>query len=74
MNIFEHLEAAELAHKRVDESGLKNISKLAKTYKKATGYFHMDLDGVTSAIAMKKYLEGYGIKTVKVIPINYGGN
>ena len=73
MNIFEHLEQAEAAFKRVDESGLRNITKLGKQYKTATGYFHMDLDGVTSAIAMKAYLANYGIKTVKLIPIQYGG-
>jgi len=74
MNIFEHLEQAEAVHSKVNESGLRNIKDLAKKYKTATGYFHMDLDGVTSALGMKSYLERYGIKTTKVIPINYGGN
>jgi hypothetical protein len=74
MKLFEHLEQAESAFKRVDESGLRNITKLAKQYKTATGYFHMDLDGVTSAIAMKSYLQRYGIKTVKLVPINYGSS
>ena len=64
MNIFEHIELAEKTIERVDESGMRDIKALAKKYKTATGYFHMDLDGVTSAIAMKTYLERYGIKTI----------
>ncbi|NIQ04724.1 MAG: hypothetical protein GWO20_03025, partial [Candidatus Korarchaeota archaeon] len=71
-NIFEQFENAERAVNRVDESGMRNITKLAKQYKKAQGYFHMDLDGVTSAIAMKTYLEGFGIKTTDVKKIQYG--
>ena len=74
MKLFEHLDMAQDAINRVDEGGLRDITKLAKQYKTATGYFHMDLDGVTSAIAMKAYLESYGIKTQKVIPINYGSS
>lgn len=74
MKLFEHLEQAEEVFKRVDESGIRNITKLGKQYKTATGYFHMDLDGVTSAIAMRSYLERYGVKTTKVIPINYGSS
>jgi len=70
---FEQFEQEQATIDKLDESGIRNISKLAKEYKKATGYFHMDTDGVTSAIAMKTYLERYGIKTIKVIPINYGG-
>ena len=30
---------------------------MAKRYPKAKIYFHQDLDGVTTALAMKKYLE-----------------
>lgn len=60
---------------KLDEgSGIRNIKALAKEYKKATGYFHMDTDGVCSAIAMKAYLEDYGIKTVKAYTIQYGGS
>jgi hypothetical protein len=72
MEILGRIDRLEDLAKRVDESGLRNITDLAKKYKTATGYFHMDTDGVTSGIAMKKYLESYGIKTVRVIPINYG--
>jgi hypothetical protein len=72
MNIFEHFDQAQEAINKVNESGIQGITQMAKKYKKATGYFHMDLDGVTSAIAMKAYLESYGIKTTKLVPINYG--
>ena len=72
MDIFERINEQQAVIDKVDESGIRNITKLAKQYKKATGYFHMDTDGVTSAIAMRVYLERYGIKTIKVIPINYG--
>ena len=35
-------------------------------------YFHQDLDGVTTAIAMKKYLENQGFKVVDSEVIQYG--
>lgn len=57
----------------LNESGIRDIKKLAKAHKEADMYFHMDLDGVTSAIAMKAYLERYGIKVVRVQKIQYGG-
>ena len=41
----------------LNESGIRDINQLLKRYKKAKIYFHQDLDGVTTAIAMKKYLE-----------------
>ena len=43
------------------ESGIRGIKDLARRYKKAKIYYHMDLDGVTTAIAMKNYLEQNGI-------------
>ena len=58
---------------RLDEAGLRNIKDLTKDYKEAEIYFHMDLDGVTSAIAIKEYLKRFGIKTTKSHPIQYGG-
>lgn len=73
-NMFDQFEEAQAAINRVDESGIKNMKEWAKKYKTAEGYFHMDTDGVTSAIAMKAYLEAYGIKTVDVHKINYGSN
>ena len=54
------------------ESGIQNINKLADRYKKAKIYFHQDLDGVTTGLAMKKYLEDYGIKVVDAETIQYG--
>ena len=58
--------------KILKESGLREISALRKRYPKAEIYFHQDLDGVTTAIAMKKYLEDNGIKVVGSHIIQYG--
>jgi hypothetical protein len=58
--------------KRITESGLRDISALRKRYPKAEIYFHQDLDGVTTAIAMKKYLEDNGIEVVGTHVIQYG--
>jgi len=57
----------------LQESGVQNMKALAKQYKKAKRFFHKDLDGVTSAVAMRKYLEDNGIKVVEAEPIQYGG-
>ena len=46
----------------LSEGGIRNINALADRYSKAEIYFHQDLDGVTTALAMKNYLESYGIK------------
>ena len=54
------------------ETGVRNISALRKRYPKAEIYFHQDLDGVTTAIAMKKYLEDNGIDVVGAHIIQYG--
>jgi hypothetical protein len=58
--------------KLLKESGLRDINKLAKRYPKAEIYFHQDLDGVTTALAMKNYLENNGIKVVDAHIIQYG--
>ena len=58
--------------KLIKESGLRDIKALAKRYPKAKIYFHQDLDGVTTAIAMKKYLEDNGIDVVDAEIIQYG--
>lgn len=58
--------------KIINESGIRDISALKKRYPKAEIYFHLDLDGVTTAIAMKKYLEDNGIKVVDAHVIQYG--
>jgi hypothetical protein len=54
------------------ESGIQNIKKIAKQYNKAEMWFHMDLDGVATAIGMKEYLKKYNIKVVDAYPIQYG--
>ena len=56
----------------ISETGIRNISALKNRYKKAEIYFHQDLDGVTTAIAMKKYLEDNGIDVVGAHIIQYG--
>jgi len=58
--------------KVIKESGLRGIKDLAKRYPKAKIYLHQDLDGVTTAIAMKKYLEDNNIKVVDSEVIQYG--
>jgi len=58
--------------KLIKESGLRDIKALADRYPKAKIYFHQDLDGVTTAIAMKKYLESNGIDVVDTEIIQYG--
>ena len=58
--------------KLLREGGLRNINKLSERYPKAKIYFHQDLDGVTTAIAMKKYLEDNGIDVVDAEIIQYG--
>ena len=52
------------------ESGLRDIKDLRKRYPKAKIYFHQDLDGVTTALAMKKYLEenGFDVVDSEIIP------
>jgi len=56
----------------IKETGIRDINALKKRYSKAEIYFHQDLDGVTTAIAMKKYLEDNGIKVVDAHVIQYG--
>ena len=58
--------------KLIKETGIREISALRKRYPKAEIYFHQDLDGVTTAIAMKKYLEDNGIDVVDAHVIQYG--
>ena len=58
--------------RRITESGIRDISALRKRYPKAEIYFHQDLDGVTTAIAMKKYLEDNGIDVIDSHVIQYG--
>lgn len=57
---------------KLDESGIRNIRELAKQYDSAIIYGHQDLDGLTSSICAKSYLERYGIKTVDFQIVQYG--
>ena len=70
MNILEKIDMVEKTP--LVESGMRNITKIAKLFSKAVIYFHQDLDGVTSAIGLKTYLERYGIKTIDAQMIQYG--
>ena len=58
--------------KLITESGIRNIRELSKRYPEAKIYFHQDLDGVTTALGMKSYLEQNGIKVVDSEIIQYG--
>ena len=62
----------DIFKKLLTESGLRNIRDLSNRYDKAKIYFHQDLDGVTTALAMKNYLENNGIKVVDAEIIQYG--
>lgn len=62
----------EETRRLIKESGIKDIRDIAKRYKMAKLYFHLDLDGVTTALAMKNYLEQHGISVVDAEPIQYG--
>lgn len=61
-----------MTKKLLKETGIRDINALKNRYKKAEIYFHQDLDGVTTAIAMKKYLEDNGINVVDAHVIQYG--
>ena len=61
-----------------EESGIRNISKLIADHKREHGnnfeiWFHQDLDGVTSCLSMKSYIERYGMKMVDSHITQYGG-
>jgi len=57
-----------------EEVGLRNLKKITKGMKSCEIYFHKDLDGVTSALAMKEFLKNYyQIETVDCHIIQYGG-
>lgn len=57
-----------------EEVGIRNIKNIIGPMKTAEIYFHKDLDGVTSALAMKHFLETYyQVKTVDAHQIQYGG-
>lgn len=53
-------------------SGIKRIQQIKKNYSEAELYFHQDLDGVTSYLAMRTYLESNKIKVRDSHVIQYG--
>jgi hypothetical protein len=61
-----------MSNRLIAESGIRNINNLKERYPKAEIYFHQDLDGVTTALAMKNYLEDNGIEVVGAHVIQYG--
>lgn len=57
-----------------EEVGLRNLSKITKNHKEMEIWFHKDLDGVCSALAIKEFFDRYyQIKTVDCHIIQYGG-
>jgi hypothetical protein len=57
-----------------EEVGVKNLKNIVKDFKTCEIYFHKDLDGVTSAIAMKTFLKTYyDLEMVDCHIIQYGG-
>lgn len=72
MNILNKIGLILKEDEFICESGIRDMNKISKNFKKAKIYFHKDLDGVTSAITMKKYLENNGIKVIEAEPIQYG--
>lgn len=57
-----------------EEVGLRNLNKITKDYTEFEIWFHKDLDGVTSALAMKTFIETYyKLKLVDCHVIQYGG-
>lgn len=48
------------------------MKEISSSYKEAEIYFHQDLDGVASALAIKYYLEKYRIKVIDTHIIQYG--
>lgn len=57
-----------------EEVGFRHLKRIAEKYSTAEIYFHQDLDGVCSALAMKHFLERYyGIRLSDTHIIQYGG-
>jgi len=55
-------------------AGKEELNSVIGSSRKCEMYFHKDLDGVTSALAMKQILKGqYQIETVDCHTIQYGG-
>jgi hypothetical protein len=72
MEISKKIDILLEQNHKLHESGVRDIKKIAKEYQKSKIFYHQDLDGITSGIAMREYLKQYGIKTVDVEDIQYG--
>lgn len=58
--------------KKLLETGIRDINKITEGKRFVDIYFHEDLDGVATAIGMKKYLENYGVELRECYTIQYG--
>ena len=58
----------------INETGMRDLSKITKGHKECEIWMHIDLDGCTSAISMKEFLKNYyQITTIDCHKIQYGG-
>jgi hypothetical protein len=57
----------------INESGIQRMKSAVSGFENAEIFFHQDLDGVVTAIAMKEYLRRYNVRTVDAHIIQYGG-
>lgn len=64
----------QFVNKLKESQNMPGLAELAKKHNKAEIYFHKDLDGVASALAMRQVLEEYGIKTIDAHTIQYGSD
>ena len=60
--------------KLIIESGLRDINDLSKRYQKAKIFYHQDLDGVVTALAMKEYLKKYGFEKGDFVKVTVSKN
>jgi hypothetical protein len=74
-NIDQALVGSKSLEKNPSQSAnMKDVSDIVSGSRSCELYFHKDLDGVTSALAMKQILKGqYQIETVDCHTIQYGG-
>jgi hypothetical protein len=74
-NIDQALVGSKSLERNPSQSAnMKDVSDIVSGSRSCELYFHKDLDGVTSALAMKQILKGqYQIETVDCHTIQYGG-
>jgi len=74
-NIDQALVGSKSLERNPSQSAnMKDVSDIVSGSRYCELYFHKDLDGVTSALAMKQILKGqYQIETVDCHTIQYGG-